>query len=102
MSIHLESPKDIREPQGAKAPVYPDAGPAIGQLEFEESDFPVAEKIAKALGYTQTAYTSSSALWGLFCLPDNARQKSGCIIKTPQFGFLFVQHLEDMHLEHLA
>lgn len=73
--------------------------PPINQLEFEESDFEMAESIAKRLGYTQTAYTSTSALWGLFCLPDNARQKSGCIIKTKEFGFLFVQDLEDLHVE---
>ena len=40
----------------------------LTQLEFQEEDFPVAERLAKRLGYTQTAYTSSSALWGLFCL----------------------------------
>lgn len=76
--------------------------PPITQLEFEESDFPKAERIAKRLGYTQTAYTSSSALWGLFCLPDNARQKSGCIIKTAQFGLMFVMDMEDMEDMHLA
>jgi len=76
--------------------------PSINQLEFEEADFPKAEKLAKRLGYTQTVYTSSSALWGLFCLPDNARQKSGCIIKTAQFGLMFVQDLEDLHAEDLA
>ncbi len=72
--------------------------PSIQQIEFEESDFAIAECIAKRLGYTQTAYTSTSGLWGLFCLPDNAHQKSGCVIKTEQFGFMFVQDCEDMHL----
>lgn len=74
-------------------------GPPITQLEFEEKDFDVAERVAKKLGYTQTAYTSTSAMWGLFCLPDVAIQKSGCIIKTKEFGFLFVQDLEDLHIE---
>ena len=73
--------------------------PPINQLEFNESDFPLAEKVAKRLGYTQTAYTSSSALWGLFCLPDRPSQHSGCIIKTKQFGLMFVQDLEDLHME---
>lgn len=76
-------------------------GPPITQVEFDESDFAVAEKIAKRLGYTQTAYTSTSALWGMFCLPDRASQKSGCIIKTTQFGFLFVADVEDMHMDDL-
>ena len=75
------------------------SGPPITQLEFEESDFPKAERIAKRLGYTQTAYTSSSALFGLFCLRDRASQKAGCIIKTKEFGFLFVQDVEDMNLK---
>jgi hypothetical protein len=73
-------------------------GPPITQLEFDGDDFPMAEKIAKQLGYTQTAYTSTSALWGMFCLPDRASQKSGCIIKTKEFGFLFVQDLEDLRM----
>lgn len=75
------------------------AGPPITQVEFEETDFPAAEKIAKRLGYTQTAYTSTSGLWGLFCLRDRASQKAGCIIKTKEFGFLFVMDVEDMNLD---
>lgn len=71
----------------------------LTQLDFEEEDFEIAERMAKALGYTQTAYTSTSALWGLYCLPDNARQCSGCVIKTKELGFLFVQDLEDVHLD---
>lgn len=68
----------------------------LTQVEFEESDFPEAEKIARRLGYTQTAYTSSSALWGLFCLPDRPTQRKGCIIKTLELGMLFVQDSEDL------
>jgi hypothetical protein len=51
-----------------------------------------------ALGYDQTAYTSTSALWGLFCLRSRPTQRAGCIIKTRQFGLLFVQDLEDLNL----
>lgn len=72
-------------------------GPPITQLEFDESDFPIAEKLAKKLGYTQTAYTSTSAMWGLFCLRDRATQRAGCIIKTKEFGFLFVSDMEDLN-----
>jgi hypothetical protein len=74
-------------------------------LEFEPDDFPKAEGIARALGFEQTAYTSTSALWGLFCLPENPRYarrgqatEGGCIIKTAELGFLFVQDGEDRHL----
>lgn len=70
----------------------------LTQLEFAEEDFAKAEKVAKRLGYTQTAYTSTSALWGLFCLPDRASQRSGCIIKTRELGLLFVADLEDLHM----
>ncbi len=74
----------------------------LTQVEFDEADHAKAEAIAKALGYEQYAYTSASALWGLFCLPENpstwrgARQalEGGCIIKTRELGFLFVQTLQ--------
>lgn len=74
----------------------------LTQVEFAQEDFAKAEAIAKALGYEQTAYTSTSALWGLFCLPENPRYwrgkpralEGGCIIKTRELGLLFVQNLE--------
>ena len=77
----------------------------LTQVEFDEADFPIAERIARRLGYKQTAYTSTSALWGLYCLPENpATAKAGeathggCIIKTIELGLMFVQDLEDLHL----
>lgn len=93
--------------------------PPLTQLEFDGEDFDKAERLAKALGYQQTAYTSTSALWGLFCLPENPYQsaasfaagstrmtkrpgahlppyRGGCIIKTRELGFLFVQNDEDI------
>ena len=81
--------------------------PTINQLEMTDADIDIAEQIATRMGYEQFAYTSSSALWGLFCLPENpatwrgAQQalNAGCIIKTEQFGFLFVADLEDMHMQ---
>lgn len=73
--------------------------PGITPLEMTETDIATATKAAKRIGYTQTAYTSTSGLWGLFCLPDNARHRGGCFIKTAQFGILFVQDLEDLHCE---
>lgn len=79
----------------------------LTQLEFSAADFPRAERLARRLGYQQTAYTSTSALWGLFCLPENPATWrgnpralcGGCIIKTSELGLLFVQNLEDLHLE---
>jgi hypothetical protein len=78
---------------------------ALTQLEFEGKDFKKAERIAASLGYTQFAYTSTSALWGMFCMRDNpeyakpgAAKHNGCIIKTRELGFLFVQDLEDLRM----
>lgn len=76
--------------------------PPITQTEMTEADIDFAETIAKSLGFTQTAYTSTSQLLGLFCLPDHAEHKHGCIIKTQELGFLFVADLEDMQLHSLA
>ncbi len=76
--------------------------PALTQLEFTPEDHDTSDRIARALGYEQTAYTSTSALWGLFCLPENPatakpgqRTDGGCIIKTAELGFLFIQDGED-------
>jgi len=72
---------------------------ALTQLEFAEEDFELAERIARRLGFTQTAYTSTSALWGLFCLPDRPTQRKGCIIKTRELGLMFVQDVEDLLMQ---
>jgi hypothetical protein len=85
-----------------KTTIARNLAPPITALEMTETDIEFAEKIASGLGFTQTAYTSSSGLWGLFCLPDNATHKHGCIILTKQFGFLFVADLEDCQLHELA
>lgn len=76
--------------------------PLITQLEMSDKDIEFAEQIASKLGFTQTAYTSSSQLWGLYCLPDHTRHRHGCIIKTKELGFLFVADCEDMQLHDLA
>lgn len=79
----------------------------LTQVEFEPEDFDKAARIAAELGYKQTVYTSTSALWGLFCLPENPhtarrgeRIDAGCIIKTRELGLLFVQDGEDLNLGH--
>ena len=77
----------------------------LTQVEFTEGDHDTAARIANHLGYGQTAYTSTSALIGLFCLPENPARfprkphRGGCIIKTKELGFLFVQDTEDIHLD---
>jgi len=79
----------------------------LTQLEFSGNDFKIAQRVAEHLGYQQTAYTSTSALWGLFCLKENPatwrgpRQAlmDGCVIKTRELGLMFVQTLEDLHLD---
>lgn len=71
----------------------------LTMVEFSEADHDAAERMAKRLGFTQTAYTTTSALWGLFCLPDRATQRRGCIVKTRELGMLYVQDAEDLLLK---
>ncbi len=68
----------------------------LTMVEFSDADHEAAERMAKRLGFTQTAYTTTSALWGLFCLPDRATQRRGCIVKTRELGMLYVQDAEDL------
>ena len=78
----------------------PTATQTLTQEEFAPEDFDTAAEVARRLGYgDNTAYTSTSALWGLFCLPRNDRQHSGCIIKTREFGLMFVADAEDLQME---
>lgn len=90
----------------------------LTQLEFQPEDHDQAQQMAERLGYRQTAYTSTSDLWGLYCLPEPhehikngadlryAEQgrwkyppyRPGCIIKTKELGLLFVQDREDLGL----
>lgn len=76
--------------------------PPITPVEMTAEEIELCERAAGRIGFTQTAYTSSSGLWGLFCLPDHARHRHGCFIKTAQFGILFVSDLEDLQLHDLA
>lgn len=68
-------------------------------VEMTEGEIEQAEKIAKRLGFTQTAYTSTSALFGLFCLKDHAKHRSGCVILTKELGFMFVSCLDDLNID---
>lgn len=76
--------------------------PHLTQLEFEKEDFEKAAKIAQRLGFKDnTFYTSSSALWGLYCNRSRSSQKSGCIVKTKELGLIYVQTIEDLNMEDL-
>ena len=84
--------------------------PIIEQVEMTEAEIEFAERIGRRMGYEQLAYTSSSSLWGVFCLNENPATwtgspqalKAGCIIKTKQFGFMFVADLDDLQMHDLA
>jgi hypothetical protein len=75
-----------------------DEPPSLTQLEMSSEDIQKAENIGKKLGYTQLPYTSTSGLWGVFCLRDKPSDLAGCIIKTKEFGFLFIRDMEDLNL----
>lgn len=76
--------------------------PPLTQLEFSPMDHKKAERIAQKMGYEQTAYSSTSDLNGLYCLPENPERypnhphKGCCIIKTKELGFLVVYMPEDL------
>lgn len=89
--------------------------PPITPLEMSEQDIDRAVEAALRMGYEQTAYTSSSGLWGLFCinenpsmLPPKSKERhhppytKGCFIKTAEFGLMFVQDLDDLQAHDLA
>lgn len=72
----------------------------LTQIEFTQADHKIAQEIGRRLGYTQMAYTSTSALWGYFCMAENPEHSKGpteplVIIKTKELGFLIVKDLED-------
>lgn len=74
----------------------------LSQLEMTDADLAFAQEMAKRLHFRQTVYNSTSALIGLYCLPDSADHKCGCIIKTKELGFLFVADCEDLKFHDLA
>lgn len=95
----------------AQVPTQP-----LTQLEFTPADFELAHRMATALGYgdpPDAAYTSTSALWGLFCMAQNPNSPTrrtlraancppmidGCVISTKELGLLFVVLAEDLHWE---
>jgi hypothetical protein len=74
----------------------------LNQVEMTDADIAFAQEMAKRMHFEQTVYTSTSALIGLYCLPDGPDHKCGCIIKTKELGFLFVADCEDLKFHDLA
>lgn len=71
---------------------------SLTMVDMSEAEIEMAEEIAKRLNYTQTAYTSESSLFGLFCLRDGDKDKKPavCIVKTKELGYMVVSTLEDI------
>ena len=73
---------------------------SLTMREFTDNDMESAKRLADRLGYTQTAYTSTSDIIRLFChvSEDEYKQgkRGGAIIASEEFGLMFVQDLEDI------
>ena len=69
----------------------------ITMLEFSaEADFEAAKRICRAQGYGDSfAYTTSSAIPGLYLCPLRASQPEKVIVKTRELGFVVLQVIED-------
>lgn len=87
--------------------ILPPEPPALTMHEFTPAEHTRAKEVARRLGYKQYAYTSSSQLWGYFCLPENpehhpnAPHQQRIIIATKELGIVVVQDLEDLHMGDL-
>lgn len=74
----------------------------LSLVEMGEAELALAQKVAKRLGFKQTAYTSTSAIPGLFCLPDHAKHKHGVLAQSKELGLIWIADLEDLKLYDLA
>jgi hypothetical protein len=65
-------------------------------LDFAPEDFDPAHALCAKLGYgTSYAYTTSSDIPGLYCLPLRPTQNTTVICKTAEFGLIALQTFED-------
>jgi hypothetical protein len=65
-------------------------------IEFDREDFEPAQELCKKLGYRDSyAYTTSSSIPGLYCIPLRANQNTTVICKTMEFGLVAIQTFED-------
>lgn len=70
---------------------------ALAQLEMNEAQLERARTLAARLGFgDSTAYASTSALIGLYCLPTRPDQHAACIVYTAELGLLVIADLEDV------
>jgi hypothetical protein len=62
-------------------------------LEFTtDADHKEARRICAREGYRDSwAYTTSSSIPGLFCLPIRNGQKQGIVVKTKEHGLMFIR-----------
>lgn len=55
------------------------------------------EEMAARLGYgSNVTYNTVCDLPGLYCLASRQTQKTGAIVKTKEFNYLFIQGLDDL------
>ena len=67
--------------------------------EMDEEQQKFAKKIAKRYGYHgKGCYTSTSDMPGVHFEPTKTQQREATVIYTKEFGFMFVQDLEDLKL----
>jgi len=72
----------------------------ISVLGMTDHQIKQAQRVAKTLGYGEsTAYTSTSAAAGLYCLPLTNAQKRGVLVQTKELGLIFIQGAEDLGLD---
>lgn len=65
-------------------------------LPMSADDIKTARGIAVLLGYADsTAYTSTSDIAGLYCLPIAKGQPEKVVVKTAEHGFIALQFFVD-------
>jgi hypothetical protein len=69
----------------------------LTQIDMNEAQLERARTLAARLGFQDsTAYTSTSALIGLNCLPLRSGQHGAVIVQTAELGMLVIATLEDV------
>lgn len=69
----------------------------LTMLEFStDEDFDKAKRICSAQGYRDSwAYTTSSDIPGMYCIPIRPNQPEKVVCKTKEFGFVVLQVIEE-------
>lgn len=74
----------------------------LTMVEMSEAQLARAQEVAKRLGFSQTAYTSTSAVPGLFCLPDHSQHRHGVLVQTNELGLVWLADMEDPQFHDVA